>query len=115
MRNRRSGPSTNEETKTNLPITIPLRITGIHRIHSSKDQPSPPIIIVPHKGTSHTATPPNTTHRMHHNGCKIWPFQWISAALGPSIAEGEDKETLGEEEASTITNLPPASKAMPQT
>jgi len=114
VQNKQSGPCIREEIKTNLPIIVPLRITGIHKTLFNKDQISPPITIVPHKGTYRTAILPNITHQMHHDGCKIQLSQWTLAILEPSIAEEEDEETLEEEEANTTTSLLTDSKAMPQ-
>jgi len=113
--NKQSGPSTKEETKTNPPITVPLRITGVHRTHSSKDQPFPPTIIMPHKGTSRTATLLNITHQMHHNGCRMQLSQWTLVAPEPSTMEEEGEETSEGEEANTTINPPPASRVTPQT
>ena len=54
---------------------------------------------------------------MHHDGCKTWPYQWISVVLGHPTADKEEEAPLEGEEANTgsITiNLPTASRTMPQ-
>jgi len=112
--NKPSGPFTKGEIKTNQTTIVPLRIIGIPKTPSNKDQLFLPTTIAPHKEIHHTATIPNITHQTHHDGCKIHLSQWILAILEPLTVEGEEEET-SEEEANTTTNLPIASKAMPQT
>jgi len=38
---------------------------------------------------------------MHHGGCKTWLSQWTLAIPEPSTEEGEEEETIEEEEANT--------------
>src|SRR6266481_6304568 len=115
MQNKPFGPCTKEETKTNLVTIAPLRVIGAPRTFP-KGQTSPLIITTKaHQGTHRIATILNTTHRMHHNGCKIWLSQWTSAAQGPPIVDKEG-EVLEEDEANTAnitTNPPTASRITP--
>ncbi len=54
---------------------------------------------------------------MHHNGCKIWPYQWTLAVPGHPTADeegGVPLEEEGDSTDSTTINPPTASKTMPR-
>ncbi len=57
----------------------------------------------------------STTRQTHHNGCKIWLYQWISAVQGHQTTDEEEGAPSEEEEANMgniIINLPTASRIM---
>jgi len=107
-----SGLYTKEEIKTRLTTIVPLRITGIPRTFP-KGQISLLITI-----EARQITTPNTTHPMHHDGCKTRLYQWTLAIQEPPTVDEEDEEALEEEGASmanTTINPLITSRITPQT
>src|SRR6266403_2276409 len=113
VQNKPSGLCIKEGIKTKLTTIVPLRIIGVPRTFP-KGQISLPTIIEVHQGTHHIITPLNTTHPMHHDGCKTRLYQWTLVVQEPPITDKEEEEAL-EEGANTTINPLTIFKTTPQT